>query len=136
MLDELAVLTEGRTAAEDRMKETCTITAAGADPVLNEESGEYESPAAAVSYTGPCRVKFGNQQPRDVDAAGQALVEQAVELHLPVSTSVAVGVGHMVDVTASVTDPGLPGMRFRVLGEFAGTTTARRLPVEVVSESG
>jgi hypothetical protein len=118
------------------MTDSCRIAESGGSRVLNEATGKYDVSGPVFIYAGRCQIKWGGTAPRAVDAAGQALVESAAVVKLPMAASADVRVGDLLEVTDSATDPALPGMRFRVTGPFQQTyATARRFPIEVVSES-
>lgn len=100
----------------------------------NLETGKIET-TWAVIYEGPARWRFGNTQPRDLDAAGQRLVEQSPTVSLPIGAeSALVRTDDEGTVLANPPDPGLVGVGFRVAGIHAQThATARRFPVEVTT---
>jgi len=126
----------GRRLAESMMTDTCRIESADSERVWNPDTLSYDQDQEPdeVSYTGPCRVKYGATQPRALDAVGQPVTEQQLQLHLPVLASSDVVVGQIAEVLSSVTDPALVGRRFRISGTFAQTNaTARRFPVEEAS---
>lgn len=132
--DLAAALPLLRAAAESRMTDKCQITTAASSPVLNVETGEYETAPGTVVYVGPCELKMGGTAPRPVDAAGQALIEQHDILKLPMAKSTAVKVDQVAEILSSETDPMLVGLKVRILGPFAQTyATARRFPVELIS---
>jgi hypothetical protein len=128
-----SVIYQGRAFEERQMTDRCQVGTESSDRILNEETGEYETVFTPV-YDGICRFKAGDTQAGEIDAAGQLLVEQDAILKLPVTTSTAVRKNMVVKVTASLSDPGLVGVRARVKGPFASSyTTARRFPVEITS---
>lgn len=121
-----------RVAAESLMTDTCQVGFVTNSTELDDH-GEYGKVFTAV-YDGPCRFKAGNVQASDVESASQLLVSQLATLSLPVGTSEDVRNGMTVRVTASLTDPGLPGTEARVQGPAVGSyATARRFSVEVLS---
>lgn len=128
-----SVIYQGRAFEERQMTDRCQVGTETTEPVLNEETGEYET-VFTVVYDGPCRFKAGDTQAGEIDASGQLLVEQDAVLKLPVASSTAVRKDMVVKVTGSLTDPGLVGVRARVKGPFASSyTTARRFPVEITT---
>lgn len=127
------ILARGRHLATEFMTDTAQIGFESDGTVLNPDTGEYEHTFTAV-YDGPCRFKAGNVQASDVEAASQLLVSQLATLSLPIGTSLEVKNGMQVRVTASLTDPALPGTVAEVKAPFRSSyTTARRFSCEVVS---
>lgn len=112
--------------------------------VKNPANGRLED-TWTVIYEGPGRLRQSNAQPRDLDTAGQRLVEQSPTVSLPVDDEdprVSVGSSGEVDVDdigevlTSPYDPGRVGQRFRVAGTHDQThSSARRLPVEVFTHA-
>jgi hypothetical protein len=134
--DLTAALPELREAAESMMTDACRIAESGGNRTLNEATGKYDTAGPVYIYAGRCQIKWGGTAPRDVDAAGQSLVESAAVVKLPMAASADVRVGDELEVTASASDPALSGMRFRIAGSFQQTyATARRFPIELVSEA-
>lgn len=131
--DVYGALPELRAAAESRMTDTCEVGYEAPGEVLNEDTGLYEPTFTAV-YTGRCRFKPSSTAAGEIDAAGQLLVEQDNELHLPIEASAAVQRDMQVRITGSLTDPGLAGTRARIKSPAVGSyMTARRFSVEVTS---
>lgn len=132
MTDPRLVMLEGRRVAEARLTDGCRIRTGASGRQWNESTKDYDdAPAATYSYTGPCLIKASGNTPRMVDAAGQTVILQQPEIHLPFLSSSEVRPGHVVEILASATDPGLPGREFRITGPFNQTyATARRFPVE------
>lgn len=115
------------------MTDTAEIGFESSDEVLNPETGEYEHAFTAV-YDGPCRFKAGNVQASDLEAASQLLVSQLATVSLPIASSGDVQTGMTVRVTASLTDPALPGTEAKIKAPFRSSyATARRFAAEVVS---
>lgn len=128
-----SVIRQGRQFQESQFLSTCTISRRSGSPVLNEETGDYEY-SSSVVYSGPCLLKFGQTQPRDIDAAGQLLTEQTPTLKLPVDGSQNVTEDDTGVIVSNPLDVGLVGTAFRIAGVHAQTlATARRFPVEVLS---
>lgn len=120
----------GRREAEKLMLSTVTITRDAGPPVLNEETGEYESSLATV-YTGKAKITLRGPSVRDVVAAGQILAEQKLIVSLPVTGTEGVFDGDTVTVTANRLDAALVGKQFRIAGQQAQTyATARRFEIE------
>lgn len=130
--DILGALPEFRARAEELMTDTVRIGVEADGEVINEETGNYE-PAFELVYEGKAKYKSGNTAARKVDAQSQFLVSQDDQLHLPLLSSAAVEVGMVVHVTASLTDPALPGLKVRLNGFADGSyRTARRFSVELI----
>ena len=124
----MSVLDMGRRMAESRMTDSCVIRRDGG-AVFDEATGEY-APSFVDVYSGPCRLKWPTTGARAADAAGQLVVVESVELHLPVS-AVGVEPQDAVEVSGSLTRPDLAGRVFTVVGAFDGSgTTALRYRVE------
>lgn len=129
-----SVILQGRLFQESQFLSTCTISRRTSDePVLSEETGDYTHTYETV-YSGPCLLKFGQSQPRDIDAQGQLLTEQTPTLKLPVEGSEEVTEDDTGVIDSNTLDAGLIGTAFRIAGVHAQTlATARRFPVEVLS---
>lgn len=123
----------GQTLAETLMEDTCTITRSGGEPVFDDTTGTYTTPAASTVYSGKCRVKPSALSGNTTVQAGEervALWPYAVSV--PVSV-VDVELDDLVTVTASA-DASLVGRVLRVRSTARGThITARRLDAEEVS---
>ena len=123
----------GRTLAEALMSDIVRIwretpTGTGIDANGN--------PAVTVTelYSGPGRLVVRSGVVRDVDAQSQLLAVQSPRLDVPVAGTGGVKNGDLFEVTASDTDSSLVGLSGVVAGMFPQSySTARRLPVEVVS---
>jgi hypothetical protein len=132
-----------RAAADSIQDDTCTIVrrTLGA---LNEETGQHAHTDVRVyppvidpedeneTDEGPCRVKQSEgARPSQADAAGQLIVQTALTLSLPITTSTAVQVNDIVIMRTSKYDPSLPGKEYRIAGPHGQThATARRLLIE------
>lgn len=143
MRPAVQVLAAGRALAESLMDSTVLIRRKTGE-TRNKETGKVTSSWATV-YAGPARVRFGNAQPRDLDAGGQRSVEQAPTVGLPIGehpditegSSAAVQVDDEGSITANPDDAGIVGTRFRIAGVHEQThSTSRRLPVEVFTHVG
>lgn len=123
-------------AMESRMADTIRFTRPGTgDPVWN--GTEYVTPEVEV-YNGPCRFRAGSPAPQDTEAGDAAYaVDRTPTVHLPISdpTSADVADGHRGVITAVGPDSAAKvGMVVVVLtGQWQTDTTARRIPVQVVS---
>lgn len=118
--------------AESLMDSDWSGTRREGAPVLNEESGEYESTAEDI-YTGRGKLSFKSVVTSDLDVQSQAVVRQEPTLYLPVEPSAGVTVGDLFTCTGHDTDPALIGITVRVSGIHGGSVTARRFPCEVLS---
>lgn len=138
LADDIAwALPELRAEAESRMTSTCVATIPGeGDPVWNPDTQQWDDPVETV-YEGPCRLRMGNPAPQNADAGETSwAVDRTPTLSLPLSdpTSAAVVDGVQVTITGNPNDPAMVGLRLRVLsGHYQTDSTARRVPVEVVS---
>lgn len=122
----------GRAIAEQQMIDACTISG-GSESVFNEDTLEYET-VEVIVYDGICELQFDNTAVRELDAAGQTLVEQGAILKLPVETSGDVREGHTATITDCRNDPALIGHKFQIEGGHYRTfATSRRFPVKEVS---
>lgn len=120
-----------RREAESEMRETCTVTAAGAGSPgeWNPVTLQHDAPDAATVYTGKCKVRFGNTRARQGEAGGQLYAEQDLTVSFPVATSTSVGKDCVVLITASADDPALVGKRFLITTDRSqSNATSRRLP--------
>jgi len=134
--DVVAELAHFRTEAESQMRHEGIITRAAESQTLDPVTGEYITARTTV-YTGPGKVGYRSAVTTQVDAAGQLLTVQQLTLSLPVLTSAGVRVGDVWETLTSPLDPARVGARLRVAGDFDPTfSTARRLPVKVVTSDG
>ncbi|MEU1240046.1 DUF6093 family protein [Micromonospora parva] len=126
MLD--AVLARGRAAAEALMVDQCVVRRDNGT-TYDPETG-YPTPNTTEVYAGKCRIQQQTASAGQRDVGEATVLLLRLEVQLPMSV-VGVRVDDVVEVTASVHDPDLPGRRFRVR-ELAHKThaTARRLGVE------
>lgn len=130
-----AALPQLRAEAEARMTSTCTATTPG-EPVWDDVAGEYTPGPVTTLYTGPCRLRMGNPAPQNADAGETTWAVDRGVLSLPISdaTSADVVDGALVTITANPNDPAVVGLELTVLaGHFQTDSTARRLPVQVVT---
>lgn len=129
-----SVIRQGRAFTESLMSSTCVITRASGVPVLNEATGDYETPRVTV-YEGPCKLKFVSGVVAEVDAAGQLAGEFDGVLSLPIGVpgSGSVQVNDVAELTGNPVDLALVGTKARITRPHAQTfATARRFPVEVL----
>ena len=130
----MSVLTRGRRMAESRMTSTCTATVSGGEPVWDNTQGEYVAPPPTVLYDGPCRLRLGNPAPQNADAGETTWAVDRGVLSLPIDGTANVPDGATVTITGNPHDPGMVGLVLTVLaGHFQTDSTARRLPVQVVT---
>lgn len=129
-----SVTLRGRSAADARMVDTCTVTRGGGDDTLNPTTGAYTTPDDTILYTGQCEVQISDGlNTQTSDAGGQLVTQRRVTVKVPISVT-DVEVDDIVTVTSSALDADLVGQTFRVVGTFAKTfATARRLQVEGTS---
>jgi hypothetical protein len=126
-----------REQAESMMLSRCIIRRRG-ERVLSEVTGQYEVAFTTV-YEGPCKFRVGGTQPSESDAQSQRLVEQASRLDLPVLApgSADVQTNDVAELTVNPLDPALVGTLARIAVFHAQSfATARRFPVEVVTDAG
>jgi len=123
-----SALARGRAAAEALMVDQCVVeevTGATTDP----DSGEVTDTVEQV-YAGKCRVQQAAPSASDQRVGEADLLMLTRVLQLPVMTSAGVRAGHLVRITACVSDPDLVGRRFVVRAEFAKShATSRRLGI-------
>ncbi|MEV4246967.1 DUF6093 family protein [Streptosporangium canum] len=121
------ILSAGRTAALQLMRDTCTVERKTGAPVFDDSTGQYVQEWAPV-HSGQCRVK-----PRSHSEA--EFGEREVTLHsyivvLPWDATPEIHREDRLTVTAS-DDAWLIGRPLEVIDVgYAGTATARRLVVE------
>lgn len=102
-----------RQRQESLFRSECTVTRPSTEtPVLNEETGEVESPAGELIYEGRCQIRAATVQSQDVEA-GETLVRlRRLVLKLPPNTSVQRN--DIVSIIESEHDEGLEGATFRI----------------------
>jgi hypothetical protein len=121
-----------RREAESEMRETCTVTAAGAGypGEWNPVTLQHDAPDAATVYTGKCKVRFGATRARQADAGDQLFAEQDLTVSFPVAASTEITKDCLVEITESE-DAALVGRKFRITADRAQTNaTSRRLPAK------
>lgn len=121
------LLARGRALAEVRMADACTIrrpTGETTDP----NTGQI-TPTFDVLYQGKCRVQQQAMQAQQQDAGEAYLLMVRLEVHLPIAVT-GLQPDDQVEITASVTDPDLPGRTFYIRDlAHAADKTARRVGV-------
>lgn len=126
-MSRAAVLARGRAAAEAGMVDACQIrrvTGRATDPFSGVETPTYLNPDV---YAGKCRVQQALAQAQQQDVGQDYLLLLRLEVQLPM-TVVGLRVGDEITITASVSDPDLPGRVFLVRDLFHKTdATARRV---------
>lgn len=112
------------------MIDTCLITRAGDEPpVLNEDSGEYETDSETV-YDGPCQVTTNSTVATEREAGDRFTFGSRVVVKLPAATT-GPSKGDLVTVTEATFTPALQGRAYRVRSVVAKTyATAIRLECE------
>lgn len=125
-----SVTLRGRTAAEARMVDACTIVRLGSE-TFNPTIGEYTTAAPTSLYVGACEVQVSDGlNAQEQETGGQVVTQRRVTVKVPMSVT-GVQVDDVVTITAAALDADLVGQAFRVVGEFAKSfATARRLQVE------
>lgn len=123
----------GRRQAEALMLDACTVKPVTGH-TTNPTTGVVTSTYGTAVYTGKCKLQRQRGAfPSTPEAGGHQWTVAPLELHLPVSGSAAVSVGHVVEITASV-DPALVGKMFRVrAGDRKSFQTAIRFQLEEVA---
>jgi len=114
------------------MTDSCVVTGPGGEPVWNDATGEYETPAGSTVYSGKCRLRMPRTSGSRVDAGDASWAVDDGVLSLPVVGSEAVGSGH-VAVVALGNDPTASVTVTVQAGHVQTNSTARRLPVKVVA---
>lgn len=126
-------LSEGRALAESLMTDTCTITRAGTGKgAWNESTGQYDTPARSMVYTGKCRIQIKSivASSSESDAGERASIAQEFELQLPIAGTDTVAIHDVAEVTAAAHDDSLVGRKFTVTARHEKSqATARRLRV-------
>jgi len=131
----MTLLARGRSRAESRMTDGCTITRpTAADDAWDAAAGSYTPAAAPVIYTGPCRVRNMQPNPQAADAGEAEWASDLIYVHLPVAGSEGVKDGDVVRITAAANDAALVDLEVAVTGLHVQTNaTARRLPCRLVT---
>lgn len=125
----MRVVKRGRKLAESLMDDTVLGTY-GKTREWVEERGEYVETPATV-YEGPARFRFTSASGRAVDDASAVVTVQAGIMSLPIDGTGSIPVGAVFTITASRSDEGNVGRRFRVNAIHPQThSTARRFQVE------
>lgn len=124
---------QGRRRAESRLTDECRIVTRAVSTVL--DANDNYTTTETEHYAGPCVLKAVNVFPNEVDAAGQQLVLQSLELGLPIDTSTAVTKNQTVIITASQNDAAQIGLESRIEGpsERQSYSTLRRFRLEEVN---
>lgn len=121
----------GRRQAEALMDSTCVIERAGED-VTDPDTG-VATPAVVTVYTGPCRLRYPYVRPEQIAAIGQQVEKVRGFLSIPVDGTSGVQADDLATITLGDLDPGAVVVA-RVQAPATQThMTARRLPVEIVS---
>lgn len=119
----------GREAAEAIMYDTCIASRPG-EPVTDDD-GIVTTPIIEL-YAGKCKVQTTVAQAASPVAGGHAFTVENLQLHLPVATSL--NTGDTATITASLLDPSLVGLTFRLVELARGSQrTAARWNVELVT---
>lgn len=126
------VLARGRAAALIGMRDACTITRTG-DPITDPISGDVTRPATTL-YTGKCRVQQHQATADRQDIGEDQLLLLRLEVQLPM-TVVGLEVGDEITMTASASDPDLPGRAFRI-HDLAHATDKTSRRVQCIEKTG
>lgn len=132
--DIAGALPELRAQAESIMSSRVVIsreTGKARDP----ETGSY-IPSWTVIYEGKARVRMPSTQAREVDQAGQRIVESAPTLSLPIGDvdAALVALDDVALLVEHAPDPLVVGTRMRVVeGNDQTWSTARRFSVEILT---
>ena len=119
----------GRVEAEAIMYDTCIVSRPG-EP-FTDDDGIVTTPLVEV-YAGKCKVQTTVAQAASPVAGGHVFTVENLQLHLPVATSL--NTGDTATVTASLLDPSLVGLTFRLVELARGSQrTAARWNVELVT---
>lgn len=120
---------DGRVEAEAIMYDTC-ITSRPGEP-FTDADGIVITPLVEV-YAGKCKVQTTVAQAASPVAGGHVFTVENLQLHVPVMTSL--NTGDTATVTASLLDPSLVGLTFRLVELARGSQrTAARWNVELVT---
>jgi len=127
-----SALRRAQRAAQADMRDLCRITKPGSgEKVWSDELLDYVEIPPVVTYEGKCGLNFGSTEPRSVNAADQAFVEQVGKIKLPVEGSAGVGRDDHVVVLASETDPEMAGAVFKIgARRFRSNPSSRRFTIE------
>jgi hypothetical protein len=114
-MSRAALLGRARAAAEAGMVDTCTIRR----PISGEQTDGYgyvqTSYADPDLYEGKCRVQQARVSSSAQHEVGEdQVVLLALEVQLPITVA-GLQVGDEVYLTASLSDPDLPGRVFRIV---------------------
>lgn len=134
-------LRRGRTAEQQRQRDTCRITRPGEGKgPFNSETGQYDPPEPVVVYEGPCRIPRRENMVGSVSAAGEAswqVGEYPLNLPLVGSGYVAgeeVKTGQIVTYLTSPDDPTLVGNVYTISDSADHSqATARRFRMKRVT---
>lgn len=120
--------------AESMMTDSCVITRPG-EPVFNDTTGQYTTPAGPTVYSGKCRIRvrsLGFLRDRQAEVGEMEATMWPYIVSVPLSAG-DIRVQDLVTVTAA--DALLEGVTLRVKIASAGTsTTARKLDCEQVAD--
>lgn len=127
--DVLSVLPDLRAEAEGLMVDTCIASRPG-EP-FTDPDGIVTTPIIEL-YAGKCKVQTTVAQAKSPVAGGHVFTVENLQLHLPVATSL--NTGDTATITASLLDPTLIGLTFRLVELARGSQrTAARWNVELVT---
>jgi len=125
-MSRASVLARGRTIAEASMADACTIRR-----VTGTSEDDFSgtiTPTYATLYSGKCRVQQITGTARPHDAGEDYVLEQRIDVQLPVAGTEGLKVGDQVLITAAVNDADLVGRTFLVHDlAHKSEATARRV---------
>lgn len=108
------------------LDETCTVDRAAAQPVFNNDTGEYTAPTTEV-YAGACKIRLAPRVGQDLHTGETELRRSEFNGHFPADTDVAID--DIVTVTSSGTDDALVGRTLRVIDIALGSWQVERIAV-------
>jgi hypothetical protein len=132
-MSRASVLARGRAAAEASMVDACTIRRRATGGTTDPDTG-YPTQAWTDLYAGKCRVQQATAQAQGEDVGEDRLLLIRLEVQLPMTVT-GLKVGDEITVTASVSDPDLPGRVFLV-HDLAHKTDATSRRVQVLERTG
>lgn len=114
------------------MTATCTLVVPGSGPpVFNDDTGDYETPADQVIFTGRCLL-YPQDRSREAVAGEAAFHISRYTVILP--TDAAVRRGARLTVTASPDSPPLVGQKFVIVdAPVTALLVARECVAEMVT---
>jgi hypothetical protein len=112
-MSRASVLARGQAAAEAGMADACTIRRANVGGTTDPVTG-YPTQSYTQLYAGKCRVQQITGIGRPHDVGQDYILEQRIDVQLPVAGTEGLKVGDQIVITASVNDQDLVGRTFLV----------------------